>query len=168
MAMLKPKWRRQNIMRWFWGRVEEGKREVGERETLLAKIFGEELKWKYGEQVSNSNINFSSNWCDNTLSMGPIKSLYLPSCHWTLDLNFWKLLISVFSFHHMNSNFWVLSDVMETSLKKQAKQLVFCETHEFWTMSYENWVISLSFVPIQTASIKDVYYFKGAMALLVL
>ena len=97
-------------MRWFWGRVEEGKREVGERETLLAKIFGEELKWKYGEQVSNSNINFSSNWCDNTLSMGPTKSLYLPSCHWTLDLNFWKLLIFVFSFHHSNSNFWVLSD----------------------------------------------------------
>ena len=113
--MEKTEWRRRNIMRWFWGRAEEGKREVGERETLLAKIFGEELKWKYGEQVGNSNINFSSNWCDNTLPMGPTKSLYLPSCHWTLDLNFWKLLISVFSFHHSKNKSNNLFSVRPTS-----------------------------------------------------
>ena len=138
MAMLKPKWRRRNIMRWFWGRVEEGKREVGEREILLAKIFGEKLKWKYGEQVSNSNINFSSNWCDNTLSMGPTKSLYLSSCHWTLDLNFWKLLISVFSFHHSNSNFWVLSDENITQKTSQTT----CFLWDPWVLDYELWKLS--------------------------
>ena len=129
-------------MRWFWGRVEEGKREVGESETLLAKIFGEELKWKYGEQVSNSNINFSSNWCDNTLSMGPTKSLYLPSCHWTLDLNFWKLLFSVFSFHHLNSNFWVLSDVLSDGNITQKTSQTTCFLWDPWVSDYELWKLS--------------------------
>ena len=52
-------------MRWFWARAEEGEG------NFLVKIFGEELKWKYGEQVSNGNINFSSNWCENHCQWSP-------------------------------------------------------------------------------------------------
>ena len=64
--------------------------------------------------------------------------------------------VTLFTIMPLNTRF----ELLETpyfcfqfpSLKKQVKQLVFCETHEFWTMIYGNWVISLSFVPIQTAS----------------
>ena len=53
---------------------------------------------------------------------------------------------------------------METSLKKQAKQFFSCGSHEFWIMSHENRVISLSFVPIQTtfkSSYRLVFYLSN-------
>ena len=42
--------------------------------------------------------------------------------------------------------FWVL----ETMVENQAKQEFFCETHVFWELSYENWVIWSKNTHIQT------------------
>ena len=41
--------------------------------------------------------------------------------------------------------FWV----METSVKNQSKQKIFCGTHAFWKLSDENWVIWSKILVIQ-------------------
>ena len=84
--------------------------------------------------------------------MGPTKSLYLPICHWKLSLNFWKphFLFSIFIILTQIFEFWVMFN--------QAKQDFFSGTHEFWTLNYENWVISLSFVGFQTAFFFHSYF----------
>ena len=84
--------------------------------------------------------------------MGPTKSLYLPICHWKLSLNFWKphFLFSIFIILTQIFEFWVMFN--------QAKQDFFSGTHEFWTLNYENWVISLSFVGFQTTFFFHSYF----------
>ena len=135
-------------MRWFWGRAEEGKREVGERETLLAKIFGEDwsenMESKWATIISNFlqiDVTIHCQWVPQS---HPIYHHATENWNWIFGNSLFLFSVSIILTQIFE--FWV----METSLKKQAKQDFFGGTHKFWTMSYGNWVISLSFVGFQT------------------
>ena len=125
-------------MRWFWGRAEEGKREVGERETLLAKIFGEDwsenMESKWATIISNFlqiDVTIHCQWVPQS---HPIYHHATENWNWIFGNSLFLFSVSIILTQIFE--FWV----METSLKKQAKQDFFGGTHKFWTI--ELWKLS--------------------------
>ena len=82
------------------------------------------------------------------IQVGPILCLILQKCHWNSILKNWKhlFLVSISITLTQIFEFWV----METSVKNQSKQKIFCGTHAFWKLSDENWVIWSKILVIQT------------------
>ena len=97
-----------------------------------------EMKWGFAMVILKDWL-----WFDNALIMGPTRSLYLPLL--PLKLSFQLLKTSKFFFRFPSPKLKFLSFEWWKQMSKTKPNTFICGTHEFWTIGYGNWVISLSF-----------------------